>query len=114
MVKNDLAYLLAHEGRDLKRALDLAREAYAELGDDAQVAHTLGYVYLKKGRTQAALRYLQYAAALSAMPNPELQYDLGLALARLGQIDQAVAAFDRAYQISPAYMQSDEGKKEVG
>jgi tetratricopeptide (TPR) repeat protein len=62
MAKNNLAYLLAEEGGDLDRALELAQSAKEQLPDDGNVADTLGWVLLKRGLPSAAIGYLEEAA----------------------------------------------------
>lgn len=52
---NNLAYLLVEEGGDLDRALTLALAAHEQLPDSADIADTLGWVYLKNGMTEEAL-----------------------------------------------------------
>ena len=46
--KNDLAYLLALEDRELDYALRLAQDALSEFDNSFALNHTLGYVYLRK------------------------------------------------------------------
>ena len=59
IAKNNLAYLMADEGKNLDRALDLAQEAKSQLPESGNVADTLGWVLLKKGIPEAAIGYLQ-------------------------------------------------------
>lgn len=59
--KNNLAYLLANEGRDLDRALELAQQAKELMPDDPNSADTLGWVLLKRGVPSAAIGYLEEA-----------------------------------------------------
>lgn len=61
--KNNLAYLLAENGGDLDRALDLAQEAKALLPDNPNTADTLGWVLFKRGIPSAAIGYLREAMA---------------------------------------------------
>jgi tetratricopeptide (TPR) repeat protein len=61
--KNNLAYLLAENGGDLDRALDLAQEAKALLPDNPNTADTLGWVLYKRGIPSAAIGYLREAMA---------------------------------------------------
>jgi tetratricopeptide (TPR) repeat protein len=61
VAKNNLAYLLAEQGDDLDRALELAQQAKAQMPDSANAADTLGWVLLKKGIPEAAIGYLKEA-----------------------------------------------------
>ncbi|MCU0669199.1 MAG: tetratricopeptide repeat protein [Myxococcota bacterium] len=101
--KNDLAWILAKEGSDLERALTLAQEAQQAEPESAEVADTLGYVYLKKNLNDPALQQFEYAIELSqrgksatSPERPEYHYHAGLALQALGRHDQAAASFERA------------------
>lgn len=101
--KNDLAWLLAKEDGDLERALTLAQEAQQAEPESAEVADTLGYVYLKKNLSDPALQQFKYAIELSqrakvvtSPERPEYHYHAGLALQAMGRNDEAAAAFERA------------------
>jgi len=104
-LQNDLAFLLARQGIDVDRALDLSRSAVAALPASAQATDTLGYVYITKGLTDAALR--QFDAALDAIDprNTELVARIhahrGMALRQLGRQGDAEAAFAMARQVDP-------------
>lgn len=100
--KNDLAYLLAVEGRDLERALKLAQEARGALPDSAAVADTLGLVMLRRGLPDAALAQFRSALELAESAQedggipPSYRYHLGLAYKALDRPDDAVRAFEEA------------------
>ncbi len=70
--KNNLAYLLAEQGKDLDRALDLAQEAKAGLPDNPNAADTLGWVLYKKGVASAAVGYLREAEGGTPPDDPSL------------------------------------------
>ncbi len=63
--KNNLAYLLAEQERDLDRALDLAQSAKALMPESPNAADTLGWVLYKRGMASAAIGYLKEAVANS-------------------------------------------------
>ena len=63
--KNNLAYMMAEESRDLDRALKLAQEAKAALPDSASAADTLGWVLYKRGVHSAAIGYLREAVTVA-------------------------------------------------
>jgi tetratricopeptide (TPR) repeat protein len=76
---NLLAYTLASHGEDLSRAEQLARQAMSLRPADGAIIDTLGFVYLRRGETETALKWLKLAAAL--LPNePEVLLHLALAL----------------------------------
>jgi tetratricopeptide (TPR) repeat protein len=74
VAKNNLAYLMAEDGKNLDRALDLAQEAKSQLPENANVADTLGWVLLKKGIPEAAIGYLQEAEGGFPAGHPDLGY----------------------------------------
>jgi len=99
LAKSNLAYLLAEAGRDLGRALTLAREAKALLPDQPEVTDTLGWVLYKKGIPTAAVSYLREAEAGYPSSDPSrglVQYHLALAHEASGEPDGAREALARA------------------
>lgn len=95
VAKNNLAYLLAEEGRDLDRALDLAQEAKALLPDNPSAADTLGYVLLRKGVPSAAIGYLREAEAGFDATRP----DLGIVRHHLAQAYEANGEPEKAREV---------------
>ena len=98
--KNNLAFWLAEKGTDLDRALDLAQEAKAVLAKNARTnpaaADTLGWVFYKKNLPDAAVNYLREAVSgfdpaypQDRQTRPQVRHHLALALAALGEKDDA-------------------------
>ena len=84
---NDLAWLLASEGQDLDRAVQLAERARRVVGG-AEVLDTLGFVQLQRGDANAAIG--AFEEALRVRPGyATARYHLGLALALKGDRDGA-------------------------
>ncbi len=97
--KNDLAWVLAEQGKDLDRALQLARDAHVASGQTAATADTVGYVHLKAGRYEAGLQQFRKAIRIARRerePAQAFQYHQGLALEGLGRAGEATRAFQRA------------------
>ncbi|MGH0034408.1 MAG: tetratricopeptide repeat protein [Myxococcota bacterium] len=97
--RNNLAYLLAEEGENLDRALDLAQEAKALLPQSANAADTLGWVLYKRGVSSAAVGYLQEAEANMDPSESGLgvvRHHLALAYEANGEADKAVEVLERA------------------
>jgi tetratricopeptide (TPR) repeat protein len=102
--RNDLAWVLAELNEDLDRALDLAREARADLSDNPAVADTLGWVYMKRDLPGAALVEFDAAIELSQAaeePSADYHYHRGLALEELNRPREAAASYDRALALEP-------------
>jgi tetratricopeptide (TPR) repeat protein len=96
---NNLAYLLARRGEDLQEATELAQEARAARPDSAEVADTLGFVYMRRNLAEAALVQFDAALDLSEPESPAwatAQYHRGLALRELGRQEEAVTAVEQA------------------
>jgi len=90
--KNNLAYLLADNGKDLDRALDLAQDAKELLPNDANAADTLGWVLYKRGVHGAAVGYLKESVENADVDDPALgvmRHHLALAYEADGNKEQA-------------------------
>jgi tetratricopeptide (TPR) repeat protein len=114
--KNDLAFLLARGGRDLDRALELAREAQQVFDDDPQVIDTLGYVMLRRGLAAPAAdqlgRALRLAEQRGRIP-AILHYHMGLALRALGQEEAAAKHLAQALSINPEFAGAQDAKQQL-
>lgn len=118
--KNDLAWLLALEGTEIERALTLAQEAQQAQPESAEVADTLGYVYLKKGLYEPALQQFKYALELAqrdgadaSIERPEYHYHMGLALLSLGRGSEAASSFERALALGPEFAGADDARRQL-
>ena len=99
--KNNLAYFLVVEGKDLDRALSLAQEARAAIPNDGGVADTLGYAYLAKKLPDAALAQFDEAVQLSEAKSPEwglAQLHRAQTLHELGRLEAAAQAAKAALE----------------
>jgi tetratricopeptide (TPR) repeat protein len=114
--KNDLAFLLAADGVELDRALQLAKEAQSSLSDDPDTADTVGYVYFRKGLHAAALQQFRYAIELAknSATHPvrsNFHYHLGLTLREMGRDRQAARAFQKALEINPQFPEAEHARE---
>ena len=113
--ENDLAFLLAVEGEDLDRALQLAEEAQQARSSDPNAADTVGYVYYRKGLHEAALQQFRYAIDLSGKKLdrlvPTLHYHLGLTLHALGRDAEAADAFETALGIDADFRDAEDARR---
>jgi tetratricopeptide (TPR) repeat protein len=114
--KNDLAFLLARDRRDMDRALQLAQEAQQALGNEPQVIDTLGYVMLRRGLAGPAAE--QFGSALRLAEEREnvtadLHYHMGLALRALGQEEAAAEHLAKALSIDPEFVDAQDARQQL-
>jgi tetratricopeptide (TPR) repeat protein len=92
---NNLAYALAQQGRDLDRALAMARRAVDRDPRSVSALDTLGWVCYRAGQPAESISHLRSAAQLA--PNHGLaRYHLGKALLAVGKAEEAIAFFQSA------------------
>ncbi|CAG0971342.1 Arylsulfatase [Myxococcaceae bacterium] len=95
--RNDLAWSLARQGRDLDRALALAEAAHGAAPGSVEFADTLALVRLRRGEAAAALTLLDATAPAAS---GDAKRSLGLrraeALLALGRRAAAREAFEKA------------------
>lgn len=99
---NNLAWLYAQQGRQLDRALMLARQALELAPQDPQVLDTLGMVHFQRREFTDAINVLRKAASLAASragDNPrlaeEVRQHLAAAYIRSGQPEAAAELSSR-------------------
>ncbi len=92
--RNDLAWLLASESRDLDLALSLAREA-SRLTPESATLDTLGFVHLERGENAQAVDVLEKAIAVPGS-SPTIHFHLAMALERSGNTERARSLLQRA------------------
>jgi tetratricopeptide (TPR) repeat protein len=92
---NNLAYMMAEEGRDLNTALGYAQTARKNQPENEQIADTLGWVYYKMGSYTLAREQLKFAVSKEP-DNAVFQYHLGLIYKQTKQIPEAESALKKA------------------
>jgi len=110
---NNLAWILAEEGKDLERAYQLAQVAHDEAPEDPYVADTLGWVLVKRGSHASALPLFQQSAA-KLPQNADVLVHLGLTQAKLGQTEAARETLKKALALNPQVGGAEEARKIVG
>ena len=107
---NNLAYMLAEQGRNLDEALSMAKKAKEKAPEDPNVMDTLGWVYYKKGLYESSISEL--LDCLEKMSdNPVVYYHLGLAYYKNGNIEKARAQLEKSLKISKDFPGADDAKK---
>jgi len=110
---SDLALVLAERGQDLDRAVRLARQVKSQHPENAAIADTLGYVYLKHGMAEPAAFEFRSAIELAKVGGREVaeyHYHLGLALKAQGRDAEAGQAFKEALRIEPDHRAAREAR----
>jgi tetratricopeptide (TPR) repeat protein len=97
---NNLAWILAEEGRNYDEALRLAQRAVATAPDRAEIQDTLGWVYYRSQYPSLAIAPFEKSVAL-APENPTYHYHLGLAHAKTGNVQEARKALETALKLNP-------------
>jgi len=109
--KSALARVLADAGRDLDRALDLARAARESDPSSADFAEALGRVLHRKGIYSAAVDQLRNAVELLPHPVAAYRYRLGLALFASGDRAGAVRELEQALAIDPSFEGASDARR---
>src|SRR5262249_28870955 len=106
LAANNLAYMLAQEGRDLNTALELAQGVRRRQPDNPGVADTLAWVYYKLDRLVLARDQAQFAASKS--PGKGIyQYHLGEIYKKNSQKAEAIATLKKAVSGPKDYKERD-------
>jgi tetratricopeptide (TPR) repeat protein len=104
---NNLAWILAEEGRDLDEALRLAERAATAAPDRPEIHDTLGWVYYRK--ELPALAITRFEKSVSQAPdNPVYHYHLGLAHAKSGNVEQARDALNTTLKLDANHREARE------
>ncbi|MDX2150583.1 MAG: tetratricopeptide repeat protein [Bryobacteraceae bacterium] len=98
---NNLAFALAEEGRDLDLALKYGERARARLPNNAEVADTLAWIYIKKNLADSALGVLRDVVAKNP-DNALFRYHMAMALVQKGDKATAKRELETALRSKPA------------
>jgi len=97
---NNLAFLLAETGDDLDQALKLAQQAVAGGSQQPYFEDTLGYIYLRKGKTDEAMQIFNQLVK-SFPAEPVFAYHLGMTYFQMGDRSRAKAILAKTLQLRP-------------
>jgi tetratricopeptide (TPR) repeat protein len=107
---NNLAWLYTEHGGDRARALKLAQMARELSPDDPRITDTLGWILYRQGAHERALELLKESAG-KLPDNPQVQYHLGMAHARLGDTASARKALAAAVTSPEDFLGKEEARK---
>lgn len=105
---NNLAYTLADLGQDLDTALNYARLARQLKPDNAVIADTLGFVYIKKGLNDNAISLYKELFATPQNNNALFTMHLGMAYLQKGDKAEAKRVLSQALKQSPSKQDADQ------
>jgi tetratricopeptide (TPR) repeat protein len=107
---NNLAYLLAEQGRNYDEALTLVLKADKQKPDDPFIKDTLGWIYYRMGEYDKAVQLL--TESTEKIPdNAILHYHLGMALFKKGETQLAKRHFEKALKLNNNFSEADEVRK---
>ena len=107
---NNLAYLLAEQGRNLDEALRLSQQANSILPDDPRIQDTLGWVYVKLGFYEQAIQV--FSDSIRQLPdNAVIHYHLGMAYYKKGDSGHAKTILTRALELDDSFAGSERAKQ---
>ena len=98
---NNLAFMLAEDGRDLDQALTYAQRARQQMPNNPDVADTLGWIYIRKNLSDNAIRIFRELTA-KHHDNPTYHYHLGMALYQKGDRGGAKQSLQTALSLRPS------------
>jgi tetratricopeptide (TPR) repeat protein len=108
--RNDLAWLLAEQGKDLDQALQLV-EGALHIETNPDFLDTLGWVRFQRGEFSGAAAAFEQAVA-ERPDSPSMRYHLGLALSRSGDAERARDEFEAALEAG-AFPESEDTRREL-
>ena len=115
-VANDLAFLLAEQGKSgkqLDRARDLAQKALAARPNEPSIQDTLGWVYYKQGDMNHASDLVEKAYAKMAN-SPAINYHMGMISYKAGRLAEAKELPDKGSQIRRDLRRKGRGPRDAG
>jgi len=97
---NNIAYILAEEGKDLDQALTLAQRAKQKMPNEPNVADTMGWIYIKKNLSEPAIQIYKDLTTRDGSVST-WHYHLGMALYQRGDKVQAKKSLETAISKNP-------------
>jgi Tfp pilus assembly protein PilF len=115
-VSNDLAFLLAEQGKSgkqLDRARDLAQKALNAHPNETSIQDTLGWVYYKQGDMKHASDLIEKAYAKSAN-SPAINYHMGMVSYKAGKLADAKNYLTKAVKSGEPFDGKEEAQGMLG
>jgi len=107
-VNNDLGYLYADQGKNLKKARDMIAKAVKAEPENAAYADSMGWVLYKLGELEDARKYLVKASTMENGDDPTIWDHLGDCYRKLDDREQAEQAWNKALKLLEQESRPDE------
>ncbi len=104
---NNLAFIKAEKGQDLEEALGMARRAQQKSPNSAEIADTLGWIYIRKHLSEEAVQVFQ-KLVVQEPGNPIFHYHYGMALDEKGDKSAAQKQLQEALKDHPSKPQEQQ------
>lgn len=109
---NNISYMLASKGEQLDRALEYAEQAYKKIPNNPGIIDTYGFVLLKQGKTEQALKMFLKSKQLFEAQKPfapaEVYDHIANAYEKLENKDSALIYYEQALELSQKSMSEDD------
>ncbi len=110
---NEMAYILAQEGKDLQKALHLARIAESQAPKNPNILDTLGWIYYKQRSYELAIKTLLDSLTINP-DNPVTNYHLGWAYYDTGRYEKAREYMKIALKLNPNFEGAVKARNIIG
>ena len=97
---NNLAYMMAEDGRDLDQALTYAQRAKQKASNSDEISDTLGWIYIKKNLSDNAIDIFK-GLVVKQPKNSTFHYHLAMALYQKGDKAKAKQSLQTALSLKP-------------
>ena len=97
---NNMAYILAEEGKDLDQALTMIQRAKQKQPNEPNISDTMGWIYIKKNLSDPAIQIYRELTAKDGSVST-WHYHLGMALYQRGDKVEAKKALAVALSKNP-------------
>jgi tetratricopeptide (TPR) repeat protein len=104
---NNLAFIKAEKGQDLEEALGMARRAQQKNPNSAEIADTLGWIYIRKHLSEEAVQVFQ-KLVVQEPDNPIFHLHYGMALQEKGDKTSAQKQLQEALKDHPSKPQEQQ------
>ena len=107
---NQLAWFYAKQGKNLEKALELARKANVLMPGNASILDTLGWIHYHNQQYDKALEYLEHSEKVIP-ENPTVLFHIGLTYFALGENNKSYAYLEKALELNDQFEGAEKAKE---